>query len=214
MLLDLNHLSRHFLLSSFFCLPVHRNMGVSTFFIVSVFVLDLIAFGLGIGAEQRRATGTIQKDPTSMYQWCYYSSDIATGLGAGAVLFLIASQVLMVAATRCLCCGSSLRPGAARAFAIIFFILNWLSFLIAVACLLAGSAQNAKHIRYFSYLGTIDLTCEAIRKDTFSAGVAFTFFTFILSISYYLCYEKAREDSWKKTFNRGEAGVNMTSFAK
>lgn len=181
--------------------------------IVVVFVLDLIAFGLGIGAEQRRATGTIQTDDSSTFQWCYYSSDIASGLGVGALLFLLASQALITVATRCLCCGNSLKSGAARAFAIIFFILNWVCFIIAASCLLAGSVQNAKHIRYYSYLGTVDLNCEAIRKDTFAAGVAFTFFSFILSISYYLCYAKARGDSWSKTFNRGQAAVNMSSYA-
>lgn len=187
-------------------------MASSMLLIIVVFVLDLIAFGLGIGAEQRRATGNRMDSGT--YQWCYYTSDIATGLGAGALLFLLASQSLITVATRCLCCGSSLKPGAARAFAIIFFILNWLSFIIAGACLLAGSVQNAKHTRYFSLIGSKELTCEAIRKDTFATGVAFTFFTFILSTAYYLCYTKAQEGSWRNSYNRGEAGVNMTSYAK
>lgn len=182
-------------------------MGSSVFLIVTVFVLDLIAFGLGIGAEVRRATGTKEMD-ANQNQWCAYHSDIATGLALGALLFLLASQLLITAATRCLCCGNALKPGAARAFAIIFFILTWLSFLIAEACLLAGSVQNAKHTRYFSSYLTKDITCQRIRKDTFAAGAAFTFFTFFLSVGYYLCYGKAREDSWKKTFNRGE--VNMT----
>lgn len=186
-------------------------MGASVFLIVAVFVLDLIAFGLGIGAEQRRATGKYETNVQGS-QSCYYSSDIATGLATGALLFLLASQALITAATRCLCCGSSLKPGAARAFAIVFFILNWLSFIIAAACLLAGSVQNAKHVRFFSS-NTTTLSCEAIRKDTFGAGVAFTFFTFILSTAYYLCYSKAQANGWQKTYNRGETGVNMASYA-
>ncbi|KAI5084671.1 hypothetical protein GOP47_0000840 [Adiantum capillus-veneris] len=125
-------------------------MGASTFVIIIIFVLDLIAFGLGIGAEQRRAEGKYVTDDPSDYQWCQYSSDIATGLATGALLFLLTSQVLVLGATRCLCCGNSLKPGAARAFAVIFFILNWLSFLVAEICFLAGAVQNAKHIRYFS----------------------------------------------------------------
>lgn len=187
-------------------------MGASIFLIVTVLVLDLIAFGLGIGAEQRRATGTKEKDVTNTYQWCLYTSDIASDLSVGALLFLTGSQLLISAVTRCLCCGSSLKPGVARVFAIIFFFLNWVCFLIAGACLLAGSVQNAKHIRYFSYFGSVNLTCEAIRKDTFAVGVAFTFFTFILSVFYYLCYTKARETPWRKT-NRGDTGVNMTPYA-
>lgn len=190
-------------------------MAASTFVIIIIFVLDLIAFGLGIGAEQRRATGSYVKDSGTDTQWCQYSSDIATGLASGALLFLVASQVVVLAATRCLCCGNSLKPGAARAFAVIFFILNWLSFLVAAICFMAGAVQNAKHIRYFSSLVTNDPpTCAAIRKDTFAAGVAFTFFTFILSVSYYLCCSKAQEGSWKNQFNnRGETGVNMASYS-
>ncbi|MCO5592783.1 hypothetical protein L7F22_046786 [Adiantum nelumboides] len=191
-------------------------MGASTFVIIIIFVLDLIAFGLGIGAEQRRAEGKYVTDDTSDNQWCQYSSDIATGLATGALLFLLTSQVLVLGATRCLCCGNSLKPGAARAFAVIFFILNWLSFLVAEICFLAGAVQNAKHIRYFSRIQTSDKpTCSAIRKDTFAAGVAFTFFTFILSVSYYLCCSKAQQSgSWKNQFNnRGETGVNMASYS-
>ncbi|KAH7280587.1 hypothetical protein KP509_36G004300 [Ceratopteris richardii] len=186
----------------------------STFLIIVVFVLDLIAFGLGIGAEQRRATGEYVKDSTTDYQYCRYTSDIATGLAVGALLFLLTSQVLILASTRCLCCGNSLKPGAARAFAVIFFILTWASFLIAAICYLAGAVQNAKHIRYLSYFPVTDKpTCSAIRKDTFAAGVAFTFFTFILSISYYLCCSKAQSGSWKNQFNNRGEGVNMASYS-
>lgn len=190
-------------------------MGASTFVIILVFVLDLIAFGLGIGAEQRRATGKYVKDSATDSQWCQYSSDIATGLAAGALLFLVAGQVLVLAATRCLCCGNSLKPGAARAFAVIFFILNWLSFIVAAFCFMAGAVQNAKHIRYFSTFSNNDPpTCSAIRKGTFAGGVAFTFFTFIMSVSYYLCHSKAQEGSWKNQYNnRGETGVNMASYS-
>eukprot|EP00250_Pteridium_aquilinum_P009242 c18535_g1_i1 orf=400-975(+) len=191
-------------------------MGASTLVIIIIFVLDLIAFGLGIGAEQRRATGHYEHPSDgSDSQWCQYDSDIATGLAAGALLFLLTSQVVVLAVTKCLCCGSSLKPGAARAFAVIFFILNWLSFLVAAICFLAGAVQNAKHIRYFSsYLTTDPPTCSAIRKDTFAAGVAFTFFTFILSVSYYLCCSKAQQGPWKNQFNnRGETGVNMASYS-
>jgi hypothetical protein len=74
---------------------------------------------------------------------------------------------------------------------------------------MAGAVQNAKHIRYFSYFGTDDLTCEAIRKDTLAAGVAFTFFSFIFSISHYLCWSKAQETSnWRGS---KDAGVHLAS---
>lgn len=191
-------------------------MGASTIVIIIVFVLDLIAFGLGIGAEQRRATGHyVNSGDETQTQWCQYDSDIATGLAAGALLFLLTAQLLVSIFSRCLCCGNSLKPGAARAFAVIFFILNWLSFLVAAICFVAGAVQNAKHIRYISSELTTDKpTCSAIRKDTFAAGVAFTFFTFLLSVGYYLCWSRATEGSWKNQYNnRGDTGVNMASYA-
>lgn len=64
--------------------------------------------------------GKLTEDATSNY--CVYDSDIATGLGVGSFLFLMASQVLIVVASRCLCCGKALRPSAPRAWAICLFI--------------------------------------------------------------------------------------------
>lgn len=63
------------------------------------------------------------KDAKSQY--CRYDSDIATGLGVGSLLFLLASQLLIVAVSRCLCCGKGLRPSGARTWAIILFITSW-----------------------------------------------------------------------------------------
>ncbi|KAH7332495.1 hypothetical protein KP509_20G090700 [Ceratopteris richardii] len=105
----------------------------SIFLIIIVFLLNLIVFGLSIGAEQRRAMGEYMKDNTTDYQYCRYNSDIAIGLAVGALLFLLTSQVLILASTRCLCCGNALKPDAAP------------------ICYLAGAVQNVKHIRYLSY---------------------------------------------------------------
>lgn len=57
--------------------------------------------------------------------YCHYDSDIATGLGAGAMLFLLGSQLLIMVASRCLCCGRALKPGRSRACAITLFITCW-----------------------------------------------------------------------------------------
>ncbi|KAH7292000.1 hypothetical protein KP509_29G046300 [Ceratopteris richardii] len=128
----------------------------STFLIIIVFVLELIPFGLGIGAEKRRARGEYVMDNTTYYQYCRYTSDIATRLAVGALLFLLTSQVLILASTHYLCCGNALKPGAARAFAVIFFILTWATFFIAAICYLAGAVQNANHIHYLSYFPVTD----------------------------------------------------------
>ncbi|MCO5612635.1 hypothetical protein L7F22_066904 [Adiantum nelumboides] len=187
-------------------------MGASTLIIVAIVLLDLIAFGLGIAAEQRRAPGTYESPSNATTQWCHYFSDISTGLAAGASTFLLISQVLVAAATRCLCFGSSLKPGAARAFASVFCILHWISFVAAEACFIAGAVQDAKHIRYISSTFAKEISCEAIRKDTFVTGVVLAVVTCILSISYYLCYSKAQEAFGKVRFDRVEGGVSMSSY--
>lgn len=63
--------------------------------------------------------------------YCVYDSDIATGLGVGALLFLLASQLLIMVASRCLCCGRALSPSRSRACAIFLFITCWYVFLLS-----------------------------------------------------------------------------------
>ena len=56
---------------------------------------------------------------------CQYDSNVATGLGAGAFVFLLISQLLVMLASRCLCCGRGLKPGGSRAWAIMLFVACW-----------------------------------------------------------------------------------------
>uniref|UniRef100_A0A6N2L7T2 CASP-like protein n=1 Tax=Salix viminalis TaxID=40686 RepID=A0A6N2L7T2_SALVM len=65
-------------------------MGSSTLLLLVVFVFDLIAFALAVAAEQRRNTAKIEKVGNDSY--CRYDSDIATGLGVGSLLLLMASK--------------------------------------------------------------------------------------------------------------------------
>uniref|UniRef100_A0A2N9IJC7 Fiber protein Fb34 n=1 Tax=Fagus sylvatica TaxID=28930 RepID=A0A2N9IJC7_FAGSY len=161
--------------------------------LIAVFIFDIIAFGLAIGAEQRRSTATIVPDTEKNYEYCVYDSDISTGLGVGALLFLMASQALIMVASRCFCCGKPLGPGGSRAWAVVLFITCWLFFLIAEICLLAGSVRNAYHTRYRGILGGEPYSCASLRKGVFGAGAAFIFFTTIVSEFYYVFYSKARE---------------------
>ncbi|KAI4299350.1 hypothetical protein L6164_032818 [Bauhinia variegata] len=98
-------------------------MVYSTLLLAVVFVLDLIAFALAVAAEQRRNTAKIADDGQNKY--CLYDSDIATGLGVGSFLFLVVSQIIIMVATKCLCCGRAMRPGGSRSFAICLFITSW-----------------------------------------------------------------------------------------
>ncbi|XP_059671145.1 uncharacterized protein LOC132316687 [Cornus florida] len=178
----------------------------STLLLVLVFIFDLIAFALAIAAEQRRSTANISTDANNSY--CIYDSDIATGLGVGSLLFLLASQLLIMVASRCLCCGKGLRPGGPRAWAIVLFITCWVTFLIAEACLLAGSVRNAYHTKYRSLLTDEPPSCETLRKGVFGAGAAFIVFTGIVSELYYVSYSKANNGF----VHSGDTGIRMGAY--
>ncbi|CAA7013772.1 unnamed protein product [Microthlaspi erraticum] len=163
--------------------------------IIIVFILDLIAVGLAIAAEQRRSIGKVVPDSEKVYEYCEYGSDIATSYGAGAFVLLLTGQVIIMAASRCFCCGKALNPGGSRACAIMLFLICWVFFLIAEICLLAASIRNAYHTKYRK-MWNIDNppSCEVIRKGVFAAGASFALFTAIVSQFYYVCYSRARDD--------------------
>ncbi|XP_074311069.1 uncharacterized protein LOC141646957 [Silene latifolia] len=159
--------------------------------IASILILDIIAFGLAVAAEQRRHKAHVARDAGADYRWCAYDSDIATGYGLGAFFCLLVSQAIVMVASRCFCCGKALNPGGSRACAVILFIVCWLTFFIAEICLLAGSARNAYRPKYKQYYENPLPACETLRKGVFAAGAAFTFFTAIISQVYYICYSRA-----------------------
>ncbi|KAL8145017.1 uncharacterized protein LOC141706773 [Apium graveolens] len=174
--------------------------------LIIVFVFDVIAFGLAVAAEQRRSTATTTKDADQNYNYCVYDSDISTGFGVGAFLFLMASQAIIMVASRCFCCGKASRPGGSRVSALLLFIFCWMAFIIAEACLLAGSVRNAYHTKYITIFSEDPPSCQTVRKGVFAAGAAFTFFTCILSEFYYVFYSKSRESFAPYG---GEAGVGL-----
>ncbi|WOL09842.1 hypothetical protein Cni_G18595 [Canna indica] len=156
-------------------------------------VFDVVAFALAIAAEQRRSTAQVVPDSEKAYTYCVYDSDIATGFGVGALLFLLLSQILIMAATRCYCCGPSLRRDRSRYCAFVLFLACSLTFLVAELCLLAGSVRNAYHTRYRGIYYMNDPSCEVLRKGVFAAGAVFVFLTAVLSVFYYILHSKARE---------------------
>ncbi|KAF3442123.1 hypothetical protein FNV43_RR16039 [Rhamnella rubrinervis] len=176
---------------------------------ITIFILDLIAFGLAVGAEQRRSTAHVQPDSEGNYNYCVYDSDISTGFGVGALLFLLASQGIIMVASRCFCCGKPLSPGGSRAWAVILFITCWVFFLIAEVCLLAGAVRNAYHTKSIPFYSDTPQHCQILRKGVFGAGAAFVFLTAIVSQFYYVCYSSARE---KFQPYGGETGVGMGAY--
>ncbi|KAJ6841612.1 uncharacterized protein M6B38_305865 [Iris pallida] len=162
--------------------------------LATVFVFDLIAFALAVAAEQRRSTASVVPDSEKNYTYCVYDSDIATGYGVGAFLFLMVSQVLIMVASKCFCCGRSLQPAGSRALALLLFLCSWVTFIIAESCLLAGSVENAYHTRYRTLFIDDPPSCQTLRKGVFGAAAAFVFFTAILSELYYFSFTKAKDD--------------------
>ncbi|XP_043688655.1 uncharacterized protein LOC122639769 [Telopea speciosissima] len=183
----------------------------SKLLLIIVFIFDLIAFGLAVAAEQRRSKAQVVSDSEKNYYYCVYDSDIATGYGVGAFLFLMVSQVLIMVASRCFCCGKALNPSGSRAWAVVLFITCWLTFLIAEICLLAGSVRNAYHTRYTTIFGAQTPSCEILRKGVFGAGAAFIVFTGILTELFYVCYSKAK-DGFRSDFGK-DTGVGMGTYS-
>ncbi|CAH9084899.1 unnamed protein product [Cuscuta europaea] len=173
----------------------------SKLLMITVFIFDLIAFGLAIAAERRRSTAKIESDAEQKFDYCVYASDIATGYGVGALLLVMASQALIMVASRCFCCGKPLSRGGSRSCALFLFFICWVSFFIAEVLLLAGSVRNAYHTKYRSAFRGTTLSCETVRKGIFAAGAAFVFFTGITSQFYYANYSRASR-------NGAESGAN------
>ncbi|KAJ4730656.1 fiber (DUF1218) [Rhynchospora pubera] len=179
--------------------------------LVLVFVLDVIAFGLAVAAEQRRSTATLSSDSEKNYTFCVYDSDISTGYGFGAFFLLLFSQIILMVGSRCFCCGPAMKPGGSRACALILFLFCWLTFIIAEACLFAGSLRNAYHTKYRTLFVNDPPTCEMVRKGVFAAGAAFVFFTAILSEFYYISFSKARDASGGASY--GGASIGMSNYS-
>ncbi|KAA3478900.1 DnaJ subfamily C member 22 [Gossypium australe] len=139
--------------------------------------------------------------------YCVYDKDIATGLGVGSFLFLLLGQILIMVASRCLCCGKAMKPSGSRAWAVVLFITCWVFFLIAEVCLLAGSVRNAYHTKYKNLLDNPP-SCATLRKGVFGAGAAFVFLTAVVSELYYVSYSKAARDEKPNNYGR-DTGVRM-----
>ncbi|KAG8386293.1 hypothetical protein BUALT_Bualt03G0134000 [Buddleja alternifolia] len=182
----------------------------SKLLMIIVFIFDLIAFALAVAAEQRRSTATSKQDTENKYNYCVYDSDIATGYGVGAFLFLMSNQLLIMVASKCFCFGNPLKPGGSRACAVLLFIISWVTFLIAEICLLAGSVRNGYHTKYRTRIFENPPSCETARKGVFAAGAAFVFFTGILSEFYYVSYSNATGSF--SPYGGGEAGVGMAPY--
>ncbi|XP_062206000.1 uncharacterized protein LOC133907909 [Phragmites australis] len=180
-------------------------MAGSTAVLAAILLVDVVAFGLAIGAEQRRPTARLETDARQEWTYCAYRPDAATGLGGAALALLLVGQAVAAVASRCFCCGAALRPGGARACALILFLSSWLTFIIAEACLLAGLVQSAYHTGYRAVFFENPPDCETVRRGTFGAGAAFALITCVLTSSYYYYFSKARV-----SFHRREATIGMT----
>ncbi|KAG6522439.1 hypothetical protein ZIOFF_019579 [Zingiber officinale] len=174
-------------------------------------VFDVTAFALAIAAELRRSTAQVVPDDEKEYTHCAYDSGIATGLGVGAFLLLLASQVFIMSVTRCYFCGPSIRRGKSRSCTVSLFWCCWLTFLVAEMLLLAASVQNAYHTAYRGFYYMNDPSCEVLRRGVFASGAAFSFLTATLSVSYYLLYGSASNSGY--AYAEEEAAIGMNSLS-
>ncbi|KAL3690300.1 hypothetical protein R1sor_016609 [Riccia sorocarpa] len=188
----------------------------SWFIIGIIFVLDIVAFGLAIGAETQRSQATKVKNINDVY--CQYTQDKASGLAIGALVFLLIGQAIVMGLTSCLCCSAtSYKPGKHRIFAIVFFCLSWTTFIISELCLLVGARLNTLRTRSvvnFSDDGdpADDLHCRQVKKSLFAAGAAFTFLTLCFSELYYISVTRASEGSWQESYNNGAPTISMSTY--
>ncbi|XP_073302164.1 uncharacterized protein [Primulina huaijiensis] len=174
-----------------------------------VIVLSLTAFGFSIAAERRRSTGTLTIEEVTNRTYCVYKSDVATGYGVGAFLFLLSSEFLLMGVTKCMCFGRPLVPGGNRAWTIVYFVSSWMTFLVAEACLIAGAKNNAYHTKYRNMLLADNFSCESLRKGVFIAGAVFVIGTMVLNVYYYMYFSKATTQPAYKT-NHASSTVGMT----
>ncbi|PNX94231.1 fiber protein fb34 precursor [Trifolium pratense] len=137
--------------------------------------------------------GTIITTPGRNETYCVYSSDVATGYGVGAFLFLLSSESLLMGVTKCMCLGRPLTPGGNRA---------WATFLVAESCLIAGAKKNAYHTKYRGMIYAQNFSCESLRKGIFIAGAVFIVATMILNVYYYMYFTKATTTPLSQKTNR------------
>ncbi|KAJ4709943.1 Fiber protein Fb34 [Melia azedarach] len=184
----------------------------STLVHLLVVVLSLVAFGFAIAAERRRSIGHLTPVPDQANAtYCVYTSDVATGYGAGAFLFLLSSESLLMGVTKCMCFGRPLAPGGNRAWTIIYFITSWATFLVAESCLIAGAKKNAYHTKYRSMIYAQNFSCETLRKGVFITGAVFVVATMILNVYYYMYFTKCTSSqAAARKANRAGSTVGMT----
>ncbi|XP_027362056.1 uncharacterized protein LOC113869783 [Abrus precatorius] len=185
----------------------------STLVHILVVLLSLVAFGFAIAAERRRSVGIMRKNEATNETYCVYNSDVATGYGVGAFLFLLSGESLLMGVTKCMCFGRPLTPGGNRAWSIIYFISSWVTFLVAESCLIAGATKNAYHTKYRGMIYAQNFSCEALRKGVFVAGAVFVVATMILNVYYYMYFTKATTKPVSHKANRVSSTVGMTGYA-
>lgn len=208
----------HSTLSSSFTNPFHKVVKMaegkgSTLVHLLVIVFCLVAFGFAVAAERRRSVGTIHKTPGTNETYCVYSSDVATGYGVGAFLFLLSGESLLMGVTKCMCFGRPLTPGGNRAWSIIYFLSSWATFLVAESCLIAGAKKNAYHTKYRGIIYAQNFSCESLRKGIFITGAIFIVVTMVLNVYYYMYFTKATTTPLSQKTNRVSSTVGMTGYA-
>ncbi|KAM3212029.1 hypothetical protein ACQJBY_065244 [Aegilops geniculata] len=179
--------------------------------VVQMNQLEKILWDANLQIKQLTVHGSIVTDINNS-TYCTYDSDISTGYGVGAFLFLLSGQSLLMGVTKCMCFGQPLAPGGSRAWSIIYFVSSWITFIIAESCLIAGATKNAYHTKYRHMIYAGSWTCDSLRKGVFISGAVFVVLTMTLNVYFYMYYTKSTRQAAKKT-NKATANVGMAGYA-
>ncbi|KAF5749333.1 hypothetical protein HS088_TW04G01301 [Tripterygium wilfordii] len=155
-------------------------------------LLGLLSAVTGFAAEATRIKGSEVQfiSPTQ----CSYPRTSALGLGLTAAVSLMVAQIIINAATGCICCRRSPYPSNRNwRIALICFALSWFTFVIAFLLLLTGAALNDQHGEESMYFG--NYYCYVVKPGVFAGGAILAFASSALGIVYYLTLNSAKDGS-------------------
>ncbi|KAL2558889.1 hypothetical protein Fot_03628 [Forsythia ovata] len=170
--------------------------------------LGILSAATGFAAEAKRIKGSQVQFPTP--DECIYPRSPALGLGLTAALALVIAQIIITAATGCICCRKGPRQSNSNwTLALTCSVVSWFTFGIAFLLLLSGAALNRQHGEENLYFG--NYYCYVVKPGVFAGAAVLSLASVILGIIYYitLTSEKNISDPWNGSVRPGQGGIAM-----
>lgn len=166
--------------------------------------LGILSAASGFAAEAKRVKGSQVQFPNP--DECIYPASPALGLGLTAALALLMAQIIINAASGCICCRKGLhRSNSNWTLALICFVVSWFTFVIAFLLLLTGAALNNQHGEENLYFG--NYYCYVVKPGVFAGAAVLSLASIILGIIYYLTL--TREKNTGDHPLTGQGGIAM-----